>query len=402
MVGVLTVQKNRGPAWSVRGGGGTVEILLSQAEILAIGPAERGIAGFDVRLSVIDPMRPLDMDLPRNAQIIIVEVRPEYEASLASLARLHTDHPQAKIVAAIRDPALPVVRSLLRAGVHDVVQLPLDRDEVAAILVQIREDAAKAGAAVATRGRVVSVVKSVGGVGATSLLTQMAALYANRDADARRETCLFDLDVQFGNAATYLGLSPALTVRDLLEAGSRVDAAMLQSTATRHSSGLDVFAAPKDMMPLEAIDGDEICDLIDLAAHEYDTIFVDLPGNWTNWSLSLIARSDLVLLVTELSIASLRQARRVLDLIEQEDLSDVKVQIVMNRVEKKLFGAIGLQDASTALRRPVSMSVANDFRLMSAALDQGVQLSEIKAKNRLTQDLLAVIRGVDSLLPERN
>jgi pilus assembly protein CpaE len=400
-VGVLTVEKSKA-AWSVRGGSGSVEILLSQAEIAAIGPAERGLAGFDVRLSIIDPFRTLEMELPRNTQVIIIELHPEAEGSLRSLALLRANYPQSKIVAAIRDPALPVVRSLLRAGVHDVVQLPLDRAEVATILIQMREDAAKAGSSIAPRGRVVSVVKSVGGVGATSLLTQMAALYASKEAATHRETCLFDLDIQFGNAATYLGLSPALTVRDLLDAGARVDAALLRSTCSRHSSGLDVFAAPMDMMPLEAIGGDEICDLIDLAAQEYDTIFVDLPGSWTNWSLSIVARSDLVLLVTELSIASLRQARRVLDLLQQEDLSDVKVQIVMNRVEKKLFGSIGLRDAEAALRRPVGMSVANDFRLMSSALDQGVLLSEIKSKNRLNADLTKMIEGVDMLLAERS
>jgi len=399
-VGVLTVQKGKGPAWSVRGGSGSVEMLLSQGEIEAIGPAERGLAGFDVRLSIIDPVRSIENEIPRSTQVILIELRPELEASLRSLAILRAEHPQARIVAAIRDAALPVVRSLLRAGVHDVIQLPLDRAEVIATLMQLREDAAKTGGAIAPRGRVVSVVKSVGGVGATSLLTQLAALYAQKEG--HRETCLFDLDIQFGNAATYLGLSPALSIKDLLDAGARVDAALLRSTCTRHDSGLDIFSAPSEMMPLEAIEGDEICDLIDLAAQEYDTVFVDLPGSWTNWSLSVVARSDLVLLVTELSIASLRQARRVLDLMEQQDLGDVKVQIVMNRFEKKMFGAIGLSDAATALRRQIHLSVTNDFRLMSAALDQGVLLSEIKAKNRLTADLHKVIEGVDSLLAERS
>jgi pilus assembly protein CpaE len=305
-------------------------------------------------------------------------------------------------VAAVHDPALPVVRALLRAGAHDVITLPLDPQELAATLAQIREDAAKGEAELVSRGRVVSVVKSVGGVGATALLTQTAALYSEREGHNGRETCLFDLDIQFGSAATYLGLAPAMGLRDLLEAGSRVDASMLRTTAARHSSGLDVFAAPADMMPLEAVDGDEICDLIDIAADEYDTVFVDLPGNWTNWSLSVVARSDLVLLVTELSIASLRQGRRVLDLIREQDLSEAKVQVVMNRVEHKLFGSINLRDAATALRRPVSFTVTNDFWLMSTALDQGVMLAEVKAKNRIGRDLETLIQGIDTVLAERS
>lgn len=399
-MGVLTVEKNGGPSWAVRGAGGSVEILLSQGEIASAGSAGGSVAGFDVRLSIIDPLADAQVDLPRNAQVIIVETRPDSAVSLRLLARLRAEHAGARIVAAVRGAELATVRALLRAGAHDVIPLPLDPGELASTLLQLRQDAVQAP--VAPRGRVVSVVKSVGGVGATSLITQAAAIVARRDGATGRETCLFDLDLQFGEAATYLGLAPALTIRDLIEAGSRVDAALLRSTCTRHASGLDVFAAPPEMMPLEAVNGDEICDLIDLAAHEYDTLFVDLPGNWTNWSLSVVARSDLVLLVTELSIASLRQARRVLDLIEHQDLGDVKVQVVMNRFEKKMFGALTMRDAATALRRDIGCAIANDFKLVSAALDQGVLISELKAKNRVTRDIEAMIAGMDALLANRS
>ncbi len=54
------------------------------------------------------------------------------------------------------------------------------------------------------------------------------------------------------------------------------------------------------------------CEIVDLATREFGTVFVDLPTNWTNWSLSLVARSDLVLLVTELTVAGLNRARRQL------------------------------------------------------------------------------------------
>ena len=400
-MGVLTVEKNGGPTWTVRGGGGSVEILLSHGEIASAGSAGENVAGFDVRLSIIDPLADAQVDLPRNAQVIVVETRPESAASLRLLGRLRADHPNARIIAAVREAELPVVRSLLRAGAHDVIPLPLDAHELASTLLQIRQDVAK-DTTTASRGRVVTVIKSVGGVGATSLLTQAAAIVALRDGVTGRETCLFDLDLQFGEAATYLGLAPALTIRDLLDAGSRVDAALLRSIGSRHPSGLEVFAAPPEMMPLEAINGDEICDLIELAASEYDTVFVDLPGNWTNWSLSVVARSDLVLLVTELSIASLHQARRVLDLIEQQDLGGVRVQIVMNRFEKKVFGALSMRDAASALRREINYAVGNDFKLVSAALDQGVLLSELKAKNRVTRDIETMIAGIDAALASRS
>src|SRR3546814_10498802 len=67
-----------------------------------------------------------------------------------------------------------------------------------------------------SHGRVIAFVKSVGGVGATALATQMGCLLAARESVAGRETCLLDLDLQFGNAALYLGLSPTLSVADVI------------------------------------------------------------------------------------------------------------------------------------------------------------------------------------------
>ena len=56
------------------------------------------------------------------------------------------------------------------------------------------------------------------------------------------------------------------------------------------------------MMPLESLTSDQLLDIVEIAAREFGTVLVDLPTNWTNWSLSLLARSDLILLVTQMSI----------------------------------------------------------------------------------------------------
>ena len=70
------------------------------------------------------------------------------------------------------------------------------------------------------------------------------------------------------------------------------------------------------MMPLEGLSNEHLMQIVELATREFGTVFVDLPTNWTNWSLSLVARSDLVLLVTELTVAGLNRAKRQLNLLE--------------------------------------------------------------------------------------
>lgn len=385
-------------SWAIRLSGASAELILSHEEILASELGESNAAGFLLDVTEIGAEADLPADIAQRARVMIVEVRVDRPASMQRLVKLRGANPNLAIVAAVRDTSLVTVRALLRVGISDVIALPLRRHDLESVLTQMRAELESGCHAVVPSGKTVSIIKSVGGVGATALLTQLAARYAEREADRGRRTCLFDLDLQCGNAASYLGLTPAMTLTELFEVGSRLDAAVLRSVATQHRDGLDVFAAPAEMMPLEAISTEQVCNIAQLASMDYGTVFLDLPSDWTNWSLSLIARSQIVFLVVELTIASLRQAQRQLALLEKLGLDPNAVQIVVNRVEKRLFKQIDLRDAAETLGRPVSLKVSGDFALVSTALNRGVLLHELQRKNAVSRDLAALMDSIDMLL----
>ena len=115
-------------------------------------------------------------------------------------------------------------------------------------------------------------------------------------------------------------------------------------------------------MPLEGLSNEHLMQIAELAAREFGTVFIDLPTNWTNWSLSLVARSDLVLLVTELNVAGLNRARRQLNLLQSQDLDELEVRVVVNRYEKSMSRTIRPADAREALGRDVSYTIATISR----------------------------------------
>nr|MBA3666822.1 pilus assembly protein CpaE [Sphingomonas sp.] len=213
-----------------------------------------------------------------------------------------------------------------------------------------------------------------------------------------REACLIDLDIQFGDAAFQLGLRPHLTFSDLLEAGKRLDGELMRSIAATHASGLKVIAAPRDIMPLESLSSDQLLGIVDLATSQFGTVFVDLPMNWANWSLSLLARSDVVLLVTELRVPSLHRARRQIDLLESQEMGNLDVRIVLNRTEKGLFKTIDANDAERVLRRPIAFTIANDHATMTQAIGRGIPVAEVRRKCALGRDLDAMDKGLTAAL----
>lgn len=375
--------------------------LLSTEEISRAAYPGPNIAGFTLQMAAADVDAPLDRVALGDARMVLIEVDPSSPRSVRRVSEAAQLPLHPYVVAAVRDPTLAQVRQLLHEGARDVIALPLVGEDIEALLVQLRAEFDASRSQSQTGGKLVSIIKAVGGVGATAIATQAACLFAEQEARSGRTACLIDLDLQFGNAAIYLGENPKLTLQEVLEAGARVDGAFVNSVTAMHGSGLRVIAAPPEMMPLESVDTDQVCEFVEIASREYSTVFLDLPGNWTNWSLSLATRSDIVLLITELSVPSLRQARRQLNLLKQQGSTDLDVRIVLNRYEKGLFKTLKLDDAAHVLGRPVDFTVANDFPVVSAALDQGVRFTEIKPRNRVSRDLATLVSGIShSLYPE--
>ncbi|WBY07496.1 pilus assembly protein CpaE [Sphingomonas sp. 7/4-4] len=384
--------------WTIKRTDAMVELILSREEIVAAEFGESVVAGMAFDTSELDAEADIPAEIVKRARVVIVEVRTDRPASLRRLTRLHGENRALVIIAAVRDPSITAMQALLRAGINDVVALPLARRDLEAALERIRSELERGTSEETARGKTVSIIKSVGGVGATALLSQVAALYAQREGERGRSVCLLDLDLQGGNAATHLGVNPDLTVSDLLDAGKRLDPAVLTSVAATHSSGLSLFGAPNELMPTDAVGTDQVCDIVHLAMTQYGTVFLDLPSDWTNWSLSLVAQSDIVFLVIELSIASLRQAQRQLSLLTKLGVTPDAVQVVVNRVEKQMFKQINLRDASETLGKPIGLSVTSDFALMNTALNRGTMIRDIKSKSAIGRDLGKMLDAIDMLL----
>jgi len=385
-------------SWRAHKRENSVQLYLSGAEGDAAELVSARVAGFPVSLSIVPVTDWIDPDQLSVGAAAVVEVNPDSPASLKRFEKLAAAT-RTPLIAAAYDPPLALVRTLVRAGAHDVVPLPLEIADLETSLLPVADEIRRHDAvARSANGRLVAVIKSVGGVGATAMLTQLAVRAAEQESRYGREVCLIDLDVQFGNAAFQLGLRPSLTLFDLIDAGDRLDNELLRSTTSEHPSGLKIVAAPNSMMPLDAVTTEQLISIIEIAKHEFGTVFVDLPANWTNWSLSLIAQADLVLLATELSVTGLHRARRQLDLMKEQDLANVDLRVVVNRFEKGLLKTVGTGDVQKVLGRDIAYTIANEPAVMHPAIERGVPIGEIKRKSSVGKDIETLEAGIAGIL----
>lgn len=317
-----------------------------------------------------------------SSGVVVVQIDPQVPSSMRRLEAIHHIQPLLPVVVALEKTDLRLVRTLIREGVSDAISLPLQAEELlhaaATACEQVAQDSHLAP--------VVAVVRPLGGGGATTLVTHLAARLAAEGA----ATCLIDLDVQVGRVADVLGLSPRRTVSDLLDANQAIDATLFEAVVSRHSSGLAVIAAPAEILPIEAIDTGQVLHLIEQARRQFEFVFLDMPANLTNWSLSLLTVADEIMLLAEQNLASLRQTKRLLDLFRTVGLDDARVSLIVNRAHKKLFGAISTGAIEDTLQREVKGVLRLDEPNVQVAQDQGKLVDELRPKSSYAADIAAL------------
>jgi pilus assembly protein CpaE len=208
---------------------------------------------------------------------------------------------------------------------------------------------------------------------------------------------LLVLDFQNGACALALDLDPGVTIEALLQAPDRLDAAFLESSMVRHPTGLELLGAARDGVPFESMTAELAETILRCASHDRTYVLVELPAAECRWTQTVLAASDLVILVTQLTVPGLRHARRKLDMLARATGGDVAV--LVNRFERRWWrNHVRLREAEQALGRGVDFTVANDYQIVSEALNTGKSLSELKRGARVSRDIVELAKKLQERL----
>ena len=328
-------------------------------------------------------------ELLKHVSLLVIEVEPDDRASIRRIDTIRERHPNLALVAAINGASVSLVRTLVRDGINDVVELPFDIPDLLQISLDVLARHNASPAQSVELAPMVAVARSIGGCGATSFATHLAGDLAAHDASGKG-VIIVDLDLQFGSVADYLGIRARGNIADLLGAHDRLDEELLRSVASQTPGGISVIAAPEEIMPLESVDTDDLLRLLKLLRQQYGYVILDLPANWTNWTLSASLTADVIVLVVELNLGSLRQAKRRLELFRSVGIEDGAIEIVVNRVEKRLFRTIDPGDVSQTLGHSVLGTIALDAPTVCAAQNQGVLVGDVHRKSKFGADMARI------------
>lgn len=372
-------------------------LAISPGELAAFNNGESAHAFPGLLTFASAPDQHIPADQLASAQVAVVEVDPGNPGSLDRLRAIGRDFPGLPRVAAIGEATVALVQALVREGVSDVIVLPVQTDELLDVALRALAQSRNRNEVPQRLAPQLAVVRSIGGCGATSVATHIAAHLAAMSPQAA-PVALVDLDLQAGSIAEFLRAEGSGTVADLLEAGNRLDEELLRAVARKADDHLAVFASPDEIQPLEAVDTDRLLQLLTLIRQNYSAVVVDVPTDWTNWAVSVLSASDLILMVVELNVKSLRQAKRRLDLLAQIGVDRSRVVIAVNRAERRMFKAIDTSDVSETLHREVIGTLSLDAQDLTSAQAQGILAHRLSRKNKFAADAAALAEAVAARL----
>ena len=345
-------------------------------------------AGFDLSMPDVTLDDLSGSQWINGSGIVVLDIEAGRREQLAALQRLcQSLDAQTPILVIMDGFDANVARLLLQLRVHDFLTKPVRAADI------LRScDRAMAGRPSGTVARtdVLTFVPAAGGVGNTTIAVEAAMQLGE---GGRHNVCLVDLDLHNNACADFLDLEPRLDLAELGPQGERLDVQLLEVMLAAHPSGVSLLAAPA--RPGEACDVQPhlVSRILDVCAQRFDRLVIDLPRAWAPWTDDVLAGSDRIFIVTDMTVPGLRCARRLAARIEERLGSTATPRIIVNRFQVgTLFGS-GLRktDVERALGSSFAGPVANNYPLVREAIDRGVPLSSVKSGNRVSADLNRIL-----------
>ena len=286
----------------------------------------------------------------------------------------------------------------LEAGADDVITRPFDSRELEARVEalelrfhRVRDRAAPAagGGAIAATVRAVAVFSPKGGVGTTTVATNIAVSAAEARPD---RVAIIDLALPFGGVSTHLNIAAAQTLADVVRDETALsESQFLRTFATKHSSGLHVLAAPGTPETADLIETRHIEPLIRTALGTYDALVVDAGSTFDDRTMAILDRADAIVVPLYPEIAALKAVHAMLDFLTATG-HPAKMTFVLNNMFAREI--LRQRDIESALSTRLALSLPYDPFIYLKAINEGIPVVLGAARSEAAERFTALSRLV--------
>jgi pilus assembly protein CpaE len=337
----------------------------------------------------IDPTKVAAELVTGGAEVVVVG--PEFDGpdALGLAQAFDIAHPNVCVVMLVSERSAEVWEGALAAGVRGVMSPGAPDGELRAVLSAAMATAARRRSAVAppadaqerSRARTLVVLSPKGGAGKTTLAVNLSVILARAMPN---QVALLDLDLQFGDVAPSLQITPQHTLADVARATTAVDATSVKVFLSSHPSGLWVLAAPDTPPDADDISAEHAAAAVRLLGEELPIVVVDTAAGLNEHTLAVLEHATDLMLMSSMDVSSIRSLRKELDVLDALGISEPRRHLVLNRADSKV--GLDVQDVETVLGMSVDLALPST-RAVPLALNQGIPLIESDPRAPATRQL---------------
>ncbi len=307
--------------------------------------------------------------------ILLVHLDPVPEAVLPVAARIASDNPALAVFVVSSSTDGRHILTAMRAGIREFLTKPLDRQ----LLAEAVEKALSHASEAVEVGTLVSIVGTMGGVGASVVATNLATELASMAR--KRPVALVDLDFRYGQQGTMLDLQADYTIADLCETPEQLDAAVIEKAMVKHASGVHLLARPNQFAQADQITAAHCVSVLGALQQMYEYVICDGPSRYDSGGLAVLDLADVNLLVLQLLVPSVRNLHRMLEELREGGYNLQRFRLVCNRVGLE-SSHLAVDHVEATVERKIAHQIPDDWKSVSTSVNMGVPLIESAPKSR--------------------
>jgi pilus assembly protein CpaE len=341
------------------------------------------------------------MTLARETQpeAVVVALEEPMARSLQTVESVADVLPQAPVIAysSIGDPNC--IRRAMQVGVKDYLIAPLQEEELsrsihAALAQEERRQQRLAGEVEAQAyGTVVTIFGAKGGIGKTTIATNLAAALVQKTGQS---VVLVDLDTRFGDVAILMDMPTDRSISDLALPDEEIDREAVQSCLCMHSTGVAILPAPIRPSEWHSIHPGHIEKMVAVLAATHDYVLLDTPGTFNDIVSRAMEMCTILLLIVTPDLASLKDTILALEMLRSWSFPSEKVKIVINHTSDAHGDA--RVDIRRVLGKEIFWTIPYD-RSIPQTTQLGMPIVAAKPKTKASQNFVELAYAVGGIRP---
>ncbi len=326
------------------------------------------------------------------ADVLLVNLDPSPEAILPIIGDVAASHRGLAVFVTSESTDGQLVIKAMRMGIREFLPKPIDSKALAEAVDRVAMSRVESAA----QGKLITVVGTSGGVGATMIATSLAVELA---ALASGDVTVVDLDYRFGQVATFLDVDPRYTLADLCGSPEALDAQVIGRALAQHNSGVRVLCRPNHLAEADTITAAACMGVFSNLVQLNEYVVADGPGRFDVSGKSVLALADVTFLVVQPLVPCVRNAQRIIDSMRETGYNLDRAKLICNRTGRG-GGYLSVHDVTETLGLQAFASLPDEWETASGAINLGEPLLSYSPKSKLRLTLQEIAERLHSPDPE--